>query len=154
MLLYLAPIDQTPNDLALVALLTEHCGTSMHQIVADPGTAEMHVLVGDFAHQPNLLLEHPVFTDAPKTTCVFTQEDAYLPLLPGVYKTVADDESARLGRTVAFGPLDPADGSLLTKVVIGCIAALLASRHHEEHFIAQWPQMLAEFNAGATRRYS
>lgn len=69
-----------------------------HELVAAPDDADLVLLVGSFAHRPELLLDHPLYRRFPGSCAVYTGDDNYLPLAPGVYCAPRRGTSTALGR--------------------------------------------------------
>ena len=62
----------------------------------------MILLLGSFGLDPHYLLEHPLYRAYPDKCAVYTEDDNYLPLVPGVYCSATKDESARAGRVFSY----------------------------------------------------
>ena len=73
-----------------------------HELTADPGAADLTLILGSFGHDPRLLLEHPLYTTFPDRCAVYTEVDNYLPLAPGVYCSAHRDEQAHAGRIFSY----------------------------------------------------
>jgi exostosin family protein len=74
----------------------------LHEIEPDPSQADLILLPGIFALEPRKLLEHAVYRAFPDRCAVYTEEDTYLPLIPGVYCSARIDESTRIGRVFSY----------------------------------------------------
>ncbi len=98
MRVHLARVDETE----LLALLTERAASSAHTLVEDPESAELIVLLGSFGHQPERLLDHALYKSMPEKCTVFTEDDNYLPLAPGIYCSAQPDVHTRLGRVFSY----------------------------------------------------
>ena len=98
MKIHLSPIHETE----LIALLPERAASSAHILVASPEEAEMILLAGSFGRDPHHLLDHPLYRAFPDKCAVYTEDDNYLPLAPGVYCSAAVDEHSRAGRTFSY----------------------------------------------------
>lgn len=100
MKIHLSPIHETE----LIALLPERAKlSSRHTLVSSPEEAEMILLAGSFGRHPHHLLDHPLYRAFPGKCAVYTEDDNYLPLVPGVYSSaIADDESSSAGRIFSY----------------------------------------------------
>lgn len=89
----------------------------LHTIVDDPDQADLILLLGNDAHFPERLLQHTLYLSHPNRCAVYTEEDSYLPLVPGVYCSATMDPSEQIGR---------------------CFNYSYASRHgkHTNHYLA------------------
>lgn len=99
MKIHLSPIHETE----LITLLPERAKlSSKHTLVATPEEAEMILLVGSFGSDPHYLLEHPLYRAFTDKCAVYTEDDNYLPLAPGVYSSAIVDESSNAGRIFCY----------------------------------------------------
>jgi hypothetical protein len=98
MKIHLSPIHETE----LVTLLPERAAHSAHTLVSSPDEADFILLAGSFGLDPQHLLDHPLYRAHPDKCAVYTEDDNYLPLAPGVYCSAIDDESSRAGRTFSY----------------------------------------------------
>ncbi len=98
MKVHLSPVKETE----LASLLPGRAAYSAHTLTDSPEDADLILLVGSFAVEPHDLLEHPLYRDMPQKCAVYTEDDIYLPLAPGVYCSAADDESSRAGRVFNY----------------------------------------------------
>ena len=73
-----------------------------HVMVSDPGHADVILLMGADARQPHLVLNSREYREYPDRCAVYTEEDSYLPLFPGVYCSAEVDQSTRCGRVFNF----------------------------------------------------
>jgi Exostosin family len=73
-----------------------------HELVADPGMADLILILGSFGLDPRELLDHPAYKAFPERCAVYTEDDNYMPLAPGVYCSAHRDEHARAGRTFSY----------------------------------------------------
>lgn len=73
-----------------------------HELVTDPASADLILLLGSFAREPALVLEHPLYNAWPERCAVYTEDDGYLPLLPGLYTSARQDSSTRCGRVRSY----------------------------------------------------
>ena len=86
----------------LETLLPERARCSGHLLTDDPAAADLILLYGSFGLEPALLLDHPLYRAHPGKCAVYTEDDYYLPLAPGVYCSAETDDSSRVGRTAAY----------------------------------------------------
>ena len=99
MKIHLAPVDETE----LVTLLPERAAHSTaHTLTADPADADLILFIGSFGMEPQRLLDHPLYKRWSATSAVYTEDDNYLPLLPGVYCSARLDRSSHAGRVVSY----------------------------------------------------
>jgi hypothetical protein len=73
-----------------------------HEIVQDAAEADVIVLCGSWSEGPPLLTAHPLFVEYPEKCAAFSEDDLYLPLLPGVYCSPQRGLSSTLGRVRSF----------------------------------------------------
>lgn len=86
----------------LQSLLSQRAEHSQHFLVEEPGDADMVIFVGDFGRTPELLLSHPVYRACREKCAVYTEDDDYLPLAPGVYCSAQVGEHSRAGRVFSY----------------------------------------------------
>jgi hypothetical protein len=86
----------------LTALMRLRAEFSTHTLTDDPQTADLILFLGNPTHQPHLLLDHPLYRDHPAKCAIYSEDDEYLPLLPGVYCSPRSDRHTRAGRVVAW----------------------------------------------------
>jgi hypothetical protein len=86
------------HDCEMLSLLRLGAVQSAHVLVEDPGVADMIVLLGDFGRKPELLLSNSVYRAYREKCAVYTEDDIYLPLAPGVYCSAQVDRHSRAGR--------------------------------------------------------
>jgi hypothetical protein len=99
MKILISPIDETE----LIELLSERARLSKaHTLVNSPEEAEMILLVGSFGDDPHRLLDHPLYRAFAERCAVYTEDDNYLPLAPGIYCSSIVDENSRAGRTFSY----------------------------------------------------
>ncbi len=96
--IYLVPL----NESELIDLLRSRAQQSSHTIVGHPAEADLILLAGSFGTDPNVLLRHPLYLRYPDRCAVYTEDDNYLPLVPGVYCSAQVDEHSRAGRTFSY----------------------------------------------------
>ncbi len=96
--IHLAPL----NESELLELLRNRARHSEHTLTGNPATADLILLAGSFGIQPDLLLRHPLYLRYRDRCAVYTEDDNYLPLAPGVYCSAQLDEHSRAGRTFSY----------------------------------------------------
>lgn len=99
--IHLAPL----NESELLDLLHDRARFSMHTLTSEPAQADLILLAGSFGIEPDLLLEHPLYVAYPDRCSVYTEDDNYLPLAPGVYCSAQVDQHSRAGRTFSYSYL-------------------------------------------------
>ena len=99
MKIYLAPVDETELATLLPARATY---SSRHIVTDDPADADLVLFLGSFGAQPDRLLGHPVYQRWRDKAAVYTEDDNYLPLLPGVYCSARKDRNSQAGRTSSY----------------------------------------------------
>ncbi len=90
------------NESELIGLLQKRAQQSSHTLVADPAAADLILLAGSFGTDPDLLLQHPVYLRYTDRCVVYTEDDNYLPLAPGVYCSAQVDAHSQAGRTFSY----------------------------------------------------
>src|SRR5665213_2923212 len=99
MKIHLSPIHETE----LLTLLPECAKKSdKHILISSADEADMILLAGSFGRDPHYLLDHPLYRSHPEKCAVYTEDDNYLPLAPGVYCSAIDDENSRAGRVFSY----------------------------------------------------
>jgi len=73
-----------------------------HTLVSSPGEAELVLMLGSFGLDPEFLLDHTAYREFPDKCAVYTEDDNYLPLAPGVYCSAREDRSTRVGRVFSY----------------------------------------------------
>jgi hypothetical protein len=86
-----------------IGIMNERAKTSQaHQLVDNPADADLILMLGNDARQPEILLDHPLYRAFPDRCAVYTEEDSYLPLVPGVYCSARSDQNTRIGRVFNY----------------------------------------------------
>ena len=100
MKIHLAPAGESEY----IALLTDRAQYTRagHVLVETPAEADLILLAGNFGGDPQFLLEPPAYLAFPDKCAVYTEDDNYLPLAPGVYCSAQVDASSRAGRTFSY----------------------------------------------------
>ena len=98
MKIHLSPVNETE----LSELLPQRAALSTHTLTGSPSEADLILLAGSFAVEPNSLLHHPLYRAHPEKCAVYTEDDLYLPLVPGVYCSALPDEHSRAGRVFSY----------------------------------------------------
>lgn len=87
----------------LTDLLSLRAATSTtHPLVPSADEADLILLAGSFAYNPALATDHPLYRQFPDKCAAYTEDDVYLPLLPGVYCSAPTDASAHCGRIFSY----------------------------------------------------
>lgn len=84
------PLVDTMGDLA--------AHSRRHLLVDSADAADLVLLCGAFANDPEYLLDHPLYRSMRQKCAVYTCEDPYLPLAPGVYASPRRGLSTAIGR--------------------------------------------------------
>ncbi|GAC1355809.1 MAG: hypothetical protein NVSMB3_01380 [Acidobacteriaceae bacterium] len=139
MLIHLSAVAETE----LTELLPQRARLSTrHTLTSEPGAAEMILLVGSFGLEPEALLEHPLYRAYPEKCAVYTEDDNYLPLAPGVYCSAHVDEHSRAGRTFSYSYVSRA-GQYSNQYVTGSDTQFAEFQEHEK-------TLLFSFQGGST----
>jgi hypothetical protein len=106
-----------PQDSDLTALMRLRADQSIHTLTDDPQAADLILFLGNPTHQPHLLLDHPLYREFPAKSAIYSEDDEYLPLLPGVYCSPRNDQNTRAGRIVAWSYVS-ANGSFSNPYIV------------------------------------
>ncbi len=98
MKIYFSAVKETE----LNALLSARVQRSTHTLTEDPTAADLILFIGNFSTEPLGLTEHPLYRAHHEKCAVYTEDDTYLPLVPGVYCSAEGDDSSRAGRVFSF----------------------------------------------------
>ena len=91
------------GETELLTLLQERAARSAeHTLTLDAGAADLILLLGSFGQEPQKLLNHPLYLALPDRCAVYTEDDNYLPLVPGLYCSAHLDKHARVGRVFSY----------------------------------------------------
>ncbi len=96
------------NEGELLGLLRDRARHSRHVLSNDAASADLILFAGSFGTEPDLLLRHPTYLLHRDRCAVYTEDDNYLPLAPGVYCSAQIDEHSRAGRTFSYSYLSRA----------------------------------------------
>lgn len=96
--IHITPVKETE----LSTLLPLRAARSAHILTEDPAAADLILLVGSFGAEPRYLLDNAVYRTYPNKCAVYTEDDNYLPLAPGVYCSATADEHVRAGRISTY----------------------------------------------------
>lgn len=99
MKIHLAPVDETELAVLLPARAVR---STRHTITPDPAVADLILFLGSFGQNPDRLLKHPLYQRWTGKSVVYTEDDNYLPLLPGIYTSARKDSNSRAGRTFSY----------------------------------------------------
>ncbi|MGD0480646.1 MAG: exostosin family protein [Terracidiphilus sp.] len=69
-----------------------------HEIVTDPSAADIILIFGTSATEPQRLLDSGLYKAFPERCAVYTEDDDCLPLIPGVHTNAPISEHTRIGR--------------------------------------------------------
>ncbi|HMH16402.1 MAG TPA: exostosin family protein [Edaphobacter sp.] len=96
--IHLSPVKETE----LTDLLPFRARYSTHTLTDDPAAADLILLIGSFGAEPHHLLDHPLYNAFPEKCAVYTDDDNYLPLAPGVYCSALVDRHSQIGRVSTY----------------------------------------------------
>jgi|SRR5208337_3905885 len=95
MKVYLGAVCETDQ----VGILQSHAVYSKgHEIVAEPSAADVILIFGASALEPQRLLEYGLYKAFPERCAIYTEDDDCLPLIPGVHTNAPISEHTRIGR--------------------------------------------------------
>lgn len=87
------------GDTVLAEVMAELAVHSLkHELAASPEAADLVLLCGSFAYRPADLLGHPAYRSHRAKCAVYSCDDAYLALAPGVYASPRRGLSTAVGR--------------------------------------------------------
>lgn len=96
---YLAALRETDQ----VGIFEDHATYSKgHKLVSSASEAELILILGASAHEPEQLLRHAIYKSYPDRCVVYTEEDDYLPLLPTIHTNAKDGLHTRIGRVFNY----------------------------------------------------
>lgn len=99
MKVYLGAVGE--NDQA--GILQSHAAFSKNnESVADPSAADVILIFGASAREPQRLLESGLYKAFPDRCAIYTEDDDFLPLLPGLYPNAQISEHTRIGRIFSY----------------------------------------------------
>lgn len=99
MKVYFGAIRETDQ----VDILRDHAAFSKsHEIVSDPCAADLILILGSSALDPQQLLEYEPYKAFPDRCAIYTEEDDYLPLLPTVHTNARSGLHTRIGRVFNY----------------------------------------------------
>jgi hypothetical protein len=70
----------------------------IHVLVDDPETADMILFVGRWSYYGHVIMDHPLPRKYPEKTFVYSDDDVFTPLLPGVYASAENPRFFKLNR--------------------------------------------------------
>ncbi len=76
--------------------------SKVHEVSANPAEADLILLLGSFGRDAQSLLGHPLYKAYSGRCSVYTEDDNYLPLAPGVYCSARRDAHTRAGRVFSY----------------------------------------------------
>ncbi len=96
---YLAALRETDQT----QIIEDHASFSRsHKIVSSPSAAELILILGASAREPEQLLQHEIYKSYPDRCVVYTEEDDYLPLLPTIHTNAREGIDTRIGRVFNY----------------------------------------------------
>jgi hypothetical protein len=99
MKVYLTPIDET-ELLSILQARSIYSGT--HSLVETPESADLILILGSFLRDPNVMLDHPCYRAFPDRCAVYTEDDHYYPIVPGIFCSPRVDQHTRAGRVFSY----------------------------------------------------
>ena len=95
MKVYLGAVCETDQ----AGILQSHAVYSKsHEIVTDPSAADVILIFGASALEPQRLLECGLYKAFPERCAIYTEDDDCLPLIPGVHTNAPISEHTQIGR--------------------------------------------------------
>jgi Exostosin family len=95
MKVYLGAVCETDQ----VGILQSHAVYSKsHQIVTDPSAADIILIFGVAAREPQPLLDYELYKAFPERCAIYCEDDDCLPLIPGVHTNAPISQHTRIGR--------------------------------------------------------
>ena len=95
MKVYLGAVCETDQ----VSILQSHAAFSKeHEIVSDLSAADLILIFGTSAREPQRLLDYRPYKAFPERCAIYTEDDDCLPLIPGVHTNAPISEHTRIGR--------------------------------------------------------
>jgi Exostosin family len=99
MKVYLGALRETDQ----VEILQDHAAFSRnHEIVSSPSAADLILVLGASAREPQQLLDYEAYKAFPDRCAIYTEEDDYLPLLPTVHTNARRGLHTRIGRVFNY----------------------------------------------------
>jgi len=86
----------------MALMMSRAVSSGNHELVDSADCANLVLMLGSFGLDPELLLDNAAYKQFPEKCAVYTEDDNYLPLAPGVYCSATDDRSTRAGRVFSF----------------------------------------------------
>ena len=82
-----------------MSLLQEHAAfAKRHELASDPASSDVILIFGSSALEPQLLLDCKLYKTFPERCVSYTEEDYFLPLLPGLHTSAPNSIHTRIGR--------------------------------------------------------
>jgi hypothetical protein len=143
---YLAALRETDQ----VDILKEHASFSKsHTIISSPATADIILILRASAHEPQQLLQYPIYMSYPDRCVVYTEEDDYLPLLPTIHTNARESIDTHIGRVFNYAHIsrngrhrNPFVGEMTSTTPIGATAhkrylfSFLGDRHRSSESVS------------------
>jgi len=86
-----------------ISLFEAHAAFSKrHQLESDPSASDLILIFGSSALDPKRLLECEVYRKFPDRCTAYSEEDYFLPLLPGIHTSAPKSLHTRIGRIFNF----------------------------------------------------
>ncbi len=115
-----------------------------HQLAASPEEADLIVLCGSFTRDRHLLTGHPLYRRFPHKTTVYSCDDHYCPLAPGVYASPRRGLSTVLGRVQSH--------AFASSYGLRANAAVLGAGAHSDRGAPTPKSLLCSFEGSSTSR--
>lgn len=110
-----------------VGILEDHASFSKsNKLVSSASAADLILILGASAREPEKLLEHDIYRSYPDRCIVYTEEDDYLPLLPTIHTNAKIGIHTNIGRVFNYAHIsrngrhhNPFVGEMTAKTPIG-----------------------------------
>jgi len=76
--------------------------SSEHTLVPTPHQADLILFLGNIGDYPEALLESATYRAFPDKCTLYTEQDQFVPLIPGVYASAHSSRHTRVGRVFSF----------------------------------------------------
>lgn len=95
-------LTQVADTELLPMLKARAVHSETHSLVDAPEAADLILILGSFGENPDLLLDHACYRAFPDRCAVYTEDDLYFPIVPGVYCSAHIDQHTRSGRIFSY----------------------------------------------------